>query len=171
MKLRWSQISSTRIGRILPLVVLLAGLLAMVPGQALADGGYYGHGHGNGNGHGQGHGKHYRAYPSHSYVVVPQHLYVEDRAYFSPYYTGRAYYAPHHHYHAAYRFPVYLNGGVVYRPYSYCGEQVFLSAPVVAPLPRLAFSFSYGTPAPYYYPAPVPYYAPGFSGSFVYVHH
>ncbi len=166
MKSRWNQISSTRIGRIIQLLVLLAGLLALVPGQALAGGGQYKHKHGNGHGHGQ----HYRAYPSHSYVAVPRRLYVEDRAYFSPYYSGRAYYAPHHHYHAAYRFPVYLNGGVVYRPYSYCGEEVFLSAPVVAPMPRLAFSFSYGSPAAYY-PAPAPYYAPGFSGSFVYVHH
>jgi hypothetical protein len=102
--------------------------------------------------------------------VVPRRIYVEDRTYFRPYYTGGVYYGPHHHYHAAYRFPVYVNGGVVVRPYSYCGDEVFLAAPVVAPLPRLAFSFTYGSPG-YYYGAPGYAPAPGFSGSFTYIHH
>jgi hypothetical protein len=160
MELRWNQVSSSRIGRMLPLLVILTALLAAFPNQALAGGGHYKHGNGHGHGHGNGH---YRAYPAHSYVVVPQRIYVEDRTYFRPYYTGRAYYAPHHHYHAAYSFPVYVNGGVVVRPYNYCGDAVFFPAPVVAPMPRLAFGVTFG--------APVGYYSqPGFSGSFVYVH-
>lgn len=163
MKSRWS---INRVGRVSPLLIVLVGLLVVFPGQVLAGGGHNKHNHGHGNGHGH----YYRAHPSHRYVVVPRRIYVEDRSYFHPYYAGRAYYAPHHHYHAAYRFPVYVNGAVVVRPYSYCGDEVFVAAPVAAPLPRLAFSVTFGTPVAYY-PAPVPYYPPGFSGSFVYVHH
>jgi hypothetical protein len=166
MKLRWNLISKARIGRMLPLLVILTALLAAFPNQALAKGGHNGHNkHGNGHGHGHGYGpKHSRAHASRSYVAVPQRIYVQDRAYFRPYYTGRAYYAPHHHYHAAYRFPVYVGGVAVVRPYSYCGDAIFYPAPVVAPLPRLAFGITFGAPVGYYP-------QPGFSGSFVYVHH
>src|SRR5262245_17928552 len=164
MKLHWNQISITRIGRMLPLLVILTALLAASPSQALAGGGHYknkhGYKHGHGNGHGHGY-SHQHGYPSRSYVVVPRQLYVEDRAYYRPYYTASRYYGPHHHYHAAYAFPVYVDGGVVVRPYSYCGDAIFYPAPYVAPVPRLAFGVTFG--------APVGYVQPGFSGSFVYV--
>jgi len=76
--------------------------------------------------------------------AVPRRIFVESRSRYHPYSTGRIYYGPHRHHHSSYRFPVFVNGAVVYRPYTYCGDQVFLSAPI--PLPRLAFSLTFGSP-------------------------
>jgi hypothetical protein len=38
---------------------------------------------------------------------------------------GNAYYAPHRHHHATYNFPVSVDGGVVYRSYSYCNNRLY----------------------------------------------
>lgn len=44
---------------------------------------------------------------------------------YRPYYQGRAYFRAHHHYHAVYQFPVYGDAGYFYRPYTYCGGELF----------------------------------------------
>ena len=134
----------------------LAVVLFATAAPALADDhGHHGHGRSynghRGNGHAYGHGA--------TYYTVPQVLTPVYRGAFQPYYSGRVYYAPHHHYHAAYSLPVYYGGAVAYRPYSYCGDHLFVSGAVA--LPQLAFSFNYGTPgfgfyAGGYYPAPPP---------------
>lgn len=61
---------------------------------------------------------------------VPHHIYYSSRVYYQPYFYGRTYYRPHHHYHVAYRFPVYVGGGVVYRPSYYCGDHLFVSGSI-----------------------------------------
>jgi len=105
-----------------------------------------------GQGH-QGQGRQVRE----GYYRVPQVIAVEHRGDYRPYFTGRSYYAPHHHYHAAYRFPVWVNGAVAYRPYSYCDDRLFVNSAVV--LPQLAIGFSFGHPGAQisgYYGAPAP---------------
>jgi hypothetical protein len=157
-------------------------------GQSYGHGQSNGHDHGNGNGHSDGYGRYdghsngaahgYAAFPT-----VPRTIIVGQRGYYQPYYSGRVYYGPHHHYHAAYRFPVYVGGSVVYQPYYYCGDSLFVGGAVA--LPHLAFGINFGSPggvsfggfysspgyvapAPYpyvayttpVYPAPAPYYGP-----------
>jgi len=58
------------------------------------------------------------------------------------FYAGEVYNRPHHHYHAAYRFPVYVNGGVVYRPYYYCHDRLFEYG---YSRPRLAFGVEFSS--------------------------
>jgi len=129
---------------------VLFATLSLSPVAALADG----HGHGNhgGNGHGAP-GKHqgYATYP----VAVPRVIVHGHHGWYDPYYAGSAYYGPHRHVHYTYRFPVWVGSTVVYRPYTYCGDSVYVPAPVYAappvyptpltvsiPLPRLAFGWS-----------------------------
>ena len=118
------------------LPIIIAVLLAL-PSDSRADAWQGGHGH--------GHGQRVRAYAPH-YSTVPRWIPVESRSTFRPYFSGRVYYGPHHHYHTAYQFPVFVNGVVAYRPYYYCGDQVFVST--AFPLPRLAFGVVLGTPPP-----------------------
>jgi hypothetical protein len=97
------------------------------------------------------------------YYTVPQVLTTDYRGTFQPYYSGRAYYAPHGHHHARYRLPVWYGGAVVYRPYAYCGERLFVTGAVT--LPQLALAFNFGSPGGGfylggYYPAPPPPPAP-----------
>ena len=80
-----------------------------------------------------------RAYNHHT---VPRVLYAREREVFSPYFAGQVYYRPHHHYHVVYRFPVLMDGVVVYRPYYYCENRLFVAAAV--PMPRLAFGVEFG---------------------------
>ena len=141
-----------RLALLLPTLILL---LTAIPTDSLADSGHRGHGHAYG---------HYRkagVYAGPNWVV-PRRIYVENRSVYQPYFLGRVYYGPHHHYHSTYQFPVYVNGFVAYRPYAYCGDQIFISAS--APLPRLAFNVTFG--------APLIYGAPPFpiSGTFTYQH-
>lgn len=72
---------------------------------------------------------------------VPMVLYASERRDFRPYYRGEVWYRPHHHYHLAYRLPVYVNGVVVYRPYYYCEHRLFVAAS--APVPRLAIGVEF----------------------------
>ena len=115
------------------------------------------------------HGSHVRSYGQwkHSYPVaystVPRWIPTDYRATYHPYFSGQVYYGPHRHYHTVYQFPVFVNGAVVYRPYPYCGDQIFVSAGV--PLPRLAFNVVLGAPAPVF---GYPWYPPGI---FFYYHH
>lgn len=101
------------------------------------------HGHQGKNGNGHAYGNQGRQVRSENYRV-PQVIAVEHRGDYRPYFTGRTYYAPHNHYHAAYRFPVWVNGAVVYRPYVYCDDHLFVSGAVN--LPRLAIAFNFGQP-------------------------
>ncbi|MCI0408382.1 MAG: hypothetical protein L0191_07445 [Acidobacteria bacterium] len=123
-------------------------LLSAIPTDSAADSGH------RGRGHAYGHYKRSRVYAAPNWVV-PRHIYVENRSLYQPYLLGRAYYGPHRHYHSTYQFPVYVNGFVAYRPYAYCGDQVFISAS--APLPRLAFNVTFGVPPAPYGPIPFPF--------------
>ena len=165
----------------------LAAGLFVFPAPARADGGH-GHGHGNGHGNWSGHGDgHYEGHsngPAHGYAAfptVPRSIVVRERGYYQPYYSGRVFYAPHHHYHVAYRFPVYVGGSVVYQPYYYCGDSLFVGGAVT--LPHLAFGINFGSPGgvsmggfysspAYVAPAPYPYVAypgaPPYYGADVY---
>jgi len=120
--------------------------------------------HAKDNGH-RNHSRKPRAAQVSPHDRVPQVLTTGHRGTFQPYYNGRAYYAPHGHYHARYRLPVYYGGAVVYRPYAYCGDHLFVTGAVT--LPQLALAFNFGAPGGgfhlggYYLappPPPVPYY-------------
>ena len=157
--------------------VLVAGVFAFPP-PANADG------RGHGQGHAYGHSNH-PAYGAAAYPTVPRVIRVEQRGYYQPYYQGRVYYGPHNHYHVLYQFPVYVGGSVVYQPYYYCGDSLFVTG--AAALPQLAFGINFGSPggvsisgyyaspgfvappAPYpyvVYPVPAPY-----AGEVVYYPH
>jgi hypothetical protein len=121
---------------------------AVAPASA-KDNGHHGQ-HGRGP---QGQGHQARS----GYYRVPQVIAVEHRGDYRPYFTGRSYYAPHNHYHAAYRFPVWVNGAVVYRTYPYCENHLFVNGAVT--LPQLAIGFTFGNPGTYvsgYYASPAP---------------
>lgn len=119
--------------------VAVAGLL---PSAAAAEG--HGHGqHGNNGNHGN-HGNH----GYYNSERVPRVIAVDHRAYYSPYVSGRTYYAPHHHYHARYRFPVFVGSAIQYQPYYYCGNSLFLNG--VVTLPHLAFGINFGSPGGLY---------------------
>ncbi len=72
------------------------------------------------------------------HVHVPRRIDSSNRGLYGNYRAGRIYYKPHHHRHVMYRLPVLVRGAVVYRPYYYCGSNLFLNASVQ--LPRLAIS-------------------------------
>ncbi|PYQ10436.1 MAG: hypothetical protein DMH00_11310, partial [Acidobacteria bacterium] len=144
-------LSKETLRRFLPtlgILIAVIAVLAAFPHDSIADDWHRGHGRGHWN---RGESRlHDRIYAS-----VPQRIYVENRTYYRPFFAGRHFYGPHQHYHATYRFPVVVNGVVVYRPYSYCGNHLFVTASV--PLPRLAFNLVFGAPIAVYGPA---YYAP-----------
>ena len=137
----------------LPTLILL---LAAMPTDSAADSAHHG------RGHAYGHHQKTRGYATPGWSV-PRRIYVDNRGAYQPYYRSRVYYGPHRHYHSTYQFPVYVNGYVAYRPYSYCGEQIFVSAAV--PLPRLAFNVTFGAPLGVYGPNPF-----AFGGAIVYQH-
>ena len=126
----------------LPTLILIVSTL---PTDSAA-GGYH-----RGHGHAYGHYDRTRRYSAPGWAV-PRRIYVDNRSTYQPYFYGRAYYGPHRHYHTAYQFPVFVNGFVTYRPFYYCGEQIFVSQPV--PLPRLAFGVTFGAPLAVYGPNP-----------------
>ena len=87
---------------------------------------------------------------------VPRRIYYRDRRAFQSYYAGSVYYRPHHHQHRAYHLPVFIDGVVVYRPFFYCEDHLFLTAS--AHLPRLAIGIEFGSPGVVYEPGYDPYY-------------
>lgn len=92
---------------------------------------------------------------------VPRFIAVERHGDYHPYLSGRVYYAPHHHHHVRYRFPVFVNGVVVHRPYDYCGGRLFVTGAVT--LPHLAIGAHFGSPGGFFvggYYAPVVTYQP-----------
>ena len=121
--------------KLVPAFGFLLALLVAFPSLSRAE--HRHHGHGNPHGHSR------KAYLEPRFrPPVPRRLIVQERSYTQPFFTGRSYYRPHHHYHAAYRFPVFVNGVVAYRPFHYCGDRIFVSAAV--PIPPLAFSLNFG---------------------------
>src|SRR5215471_8110600 len=116
------------LGKTFQRIVLSLTVLLVIAGfsisRAQADDWHHGHGYGH------GHGNHAHAA---AYSTVPHWIPPESRAFYHPYYAGHVYYGPHHHYHSVYQFPVYANGAVVYQPYNYCGNHIFVGAAL--PLP------------------------------------
>jgi hypothetical protein len=118
-------------------VIAMAAALVVAP---MASAGGHGHGKHKHHRHGHSHGNAYG-----HYKTVPRVIHLGGPGYYSPYLVGRAYYGPHHHHHARYRFPVYVNGAVVYRSYNYCGDNLFVAGAVT--LPHLAIGVQFGSPA------------------------
>lgn len=138
----------------LAVTAVLFAALSLSPVAALADG----HGHGNHGRHGAP-GKHqgYATYP----VAVPRVILHNHHGWYDPYYAGSAYYGPHRHAHYRYRFPVWVGSTVVYRPYTYCGDSLYVPAPVYA-APPVYVAPPVAT-APWLVPAPLPRLALGWS--------
>ena len=44
---------------------------------------------------------------------------------YNPYFTRRVFFPAHNHFHFVYSFPVYTSYGVVYEPYTYCGDALY----------------------------------------------
>jgi len=145
LKQTWTRRTCRNLAFALPTLMLL---LSAMPTDSVADSAHHGRGHA----YGHRQPAHVRMNPG---WAVPRRIYVDNRGTYQPYFYGRAYYGPHRHYHTTYQFPVYLNGSVVYRPYSYCGDQIFINASV--PLPRLAFNVTFGAPLGVYGPNPFPF--------------
>jgi hypothetical protein len=142
-RLRLTKRTWKKLALVLPTLILL---LSAIPTDSAA-----GNGH-RGRGHAYGHHQKARVYAAP--WVVPRRIYLDNWSTYQPYYLSRVYYGPHRHYHSTYQFPVYVNGFVAYRPYAYCGDQIFISAS--APLPRLAFNVTFGAPMRVYGAPPLP---------------
>jgi len=106
------------------------------------------------------HSRHHRQ-PHHGKVRVQRHDRFVPRTvalgYHGPYssfYSGRMYFPAHRHHHATYRFPVVVDGYVVYRPYAYCDGNLVVRAS--ATLPSLAVDIVFGRD-PYAWRADEPY--------------
>lgn len=69
--------------------------------------------------------EHSYGYRGHRYFAIPRVLVDADLHLYNSYHHSRVYYAPHKHYHVIYRFPVYVDYGVEYRPYAYCEDKFF----------------------------------------------
>ena len=103
----------------------LAGLVSvgLLLGASPAEAGHGHHGN-HGNPHWKhGHGEYRRSYRP--VFVVPSYIPAPRVVEYQPYVVQRAWYRPHNHRHVVYRFPVYTDFGVVYRPYTYCGDHIF----------------------------------------------
>lgn len=87
-------------------------------------------------------------------IDLPRRIHRDHVRAFHSFFSGRTYYAPHHHFHTVYRFPVVVGPRVVYRPYTYCNDGLFIGSSVA--LPRLSVSVYPGAPI-YYGPPPVAY--------------
>lgn len=51
---------------------------------------------------------------------VPDHIERAHERHLQIFFGGREYYRPHRHEHTTYHFPVWIDGDIAYRPYSYC---------------------------------------------------
>jgi len=56
---------------------------------------------------------------------LPRVIFNVHLGHYDPYYWGRVYHGGHHHYHAVYAFPVYVDDALLYRPYSYCEGEFY----------------------------------------------
>lgn len=89
---------------------------------------------------------------AHRLLDLPRRIHARHVSEFRNFYSGRSYYGPHRHFHKVYRYPVYVGHRVVYRPYSYCNDDLFVQASVG--LPRISVSVYPGNPI-YYGPSVV----------------
>lgn len=97
-------------------LVSLALLLAPAPAEAK-------HGHSRKSHWQHRHSEHRRDHrPA---FVVPRFIPAPRVVEYRPYFHARTWYRPHRHRHVVYRFPVYTEFGVAYRPYTYCGDHLF----------------------------------------------
>lgn len=108
-------------------------------GERWSHGGDRHHGHRWSHGGGRGHShpsyrlyspyhpgyRHDGYYSGYARFSVPRFIDGRQRPHFAPYYYGRDYYRPHRHFHLVYRFPVYVDGAWVFRPYAYCDGAYF----------------------------------------------
>ena len=88
---------------------------------------------------------------------LPRQIHEAHRAAFGALFGGRMFYGPHHHYHAIYRFPVFVGGRVITRPYTYCNDSLFIGAG--EPLPPLAIDVHVAPPGLIYGVRPSVHYA------------
>jgi len=102
----------------------------------------------------------HRHHGAHGAFYVPTRIYGPDLVTYRPWYGGSVYYGPHGHYHMSYSFPVLVGGSIVYRPYAYCGDQLFAPAPIS--IPRLMVGFNLGPHVSVYGEVPLA------SGEYVY---
>lgn len=68
--------------------------------------------------------------------LVPARLLSSQRTSLRPYFVENVFERRHQHFHSIYRFPVQIGGRVVYRPYTYCNDELLYG--VTLGLPFLA---------------------------------
>ena len=56
---------------------------------------------------------------------IPERIHDHHARHLEVFSGARVYYRPHRHHHASYLFPVWVDGAVAYRPYTYCGGRLF----------------------------------------------
>jgi hypothetical protein len=114
----------------LPVLGVALALALAFSSPALADGGRHRHHH-----HRHGHHSHdVRIRP----IAVPQFIHPARVHLYQPYYRVGVYYPRHAHVHAVYHFPVWADGAVIQRPYSYCGDRLFVGGQLVYDGPRFS---------------------------------
>ena len=67
----------------------------------------------------------------------------EHRHRYGDYYYGRVYHGGHRHHHRVYRFPVYVEGALAYRPYAYCGDRYYATGYFAVDGPRFSIRFGF----------------------------
>lgn len=56
---------------------------------------------------------------------IPLEIHGEFVGDLNPFLVGNVYFASHRHYHETYNFPVWIDGAVYYRPYTYCNHRLY----------------------------------------------
>jgi len=56
---------------------------------------------------------------------IPEQIERAHQRHLEVFFGGSNYYAPHRHNHLTYNFPVWIDGDVAYRPYSYCNDRLY----------------------------------------------
>ena len=82
----------------------------------------------------------YRVVPRGTFFVVPPRIHARYAYRYDPYLVGPVYYRPHRHHRLLYRFPVRTAVGVVFEPYSYCDDGLFVNGYVSLGGPRFHVS-------------------------------
>lgn len=65
---------------------------------------------------------------------IPERIERHHRRHLEVFFAGNHYDRHHRHQHATYHFPVWIDGVVTYRPYSYCGDRLILATGIHRPL-------------------------------------
>lgn len=103
------------------------------------DGGHFRGRHG-GRHHDRGH---FRGHDGRGHFRLPHSIHHDNHHHFRPFFYGRAYFGPHRHYHDVYHFPYYTSYGLEYRPYYYCGGDLYLRGRVDLYLPGIGISVGF----------------------------